>query len=150
MVVMRIGLHETAQPPIRLYAHFQAISPYGWTSPQIKKEYTAIIKDVLTTPEYASLFIVKSGESAVKQFFCFGAGDAPSQQDDSPTFKAISTYFPESVKEFNAHDNMVKPCRIFFQTIFRNIFGFSLLICSVLLLVPSVVGKYKCDTWLFE
>ena len=74
----------------------------GWESQSLRDEYTAIEKDILTTPKYAHLFLVKSIESAFTQFFCFSTGDASPQREGSPPYIAISVHYPGSLQPYMA------------------------------------------------
>lgn len=76
----------------------------GWESPQKLEEYSAIIKDILTSPQYGHLFLVRAVESSFTQFFCFSTGDASPQREGTPPYKAISVHFPASLKLYtNSH-----------------------------------------------
>ena len=117
---------------------------YGWTSPQVKDEYNAIFRDVMTTPKYAHLFIVKSIESTVKQFFCFSAGDAQCQEKGSPSYYAVSTYYPSSTKEFLSSRQHGKTLDdVLSNNLQAYIFCISLFFCMFLFLYPRLAGKYK-------
>ena len=72
----------------------------GWDSPQIQEEFKAIIKDIMTSPRYGHLYIIRAVESAFTQFFCFSTGDSPPQRQGSPSYIAISVHFPASLKAF--------------------------------------------------
>lgn len=72
----------------------------GWDSQVNRDEYKAIIRDVMTTPKYLHLYILKTAESTVKQLFCFDTGDTPRQVEGSPSYVAVSKYYPVSLREF--------------------------------------------------
>lgn len=116
----------------------------GWTSPQVKDEYNAIIRDVMTTPKYAKLFIMKSVESTMNQFFYFSAGDGPFQGKESAPYVVISAYYPTDVKEYlstRQHGKTLdKELSNDGQT---YLFGISLFFYMVLFLYPGLAGKYK-------
>ena len=116
----------------------------GWTLPQVKEEYNAIIWDIMTTPKYGHLFLVKSAESTVKQFFNFCAGDAPAQLDDSPSHIVIAQHYPACMREFKVsaqHSNLLN---LFIAAeIQKFVFQVCLFLCLALLFFPSLGGKYN-------
>jgi hypothetical protein len=116
----------------------------GWSSPQTKEEYNAIFRDLFTSPKYCHLFIVKSIESTVRQFFCFGTGDSPPQGDGSAPFHEIIAHYPMSYKEYvGAHQlsNTLELKRI--AVVQSILFGISLFFCMSLLLYPRLAGKFR-------
>ncbi len=70
----------------------------GWEAN--KKEYQQLIKDILTTPKYLKLFIIRTLESSFKQFFTFDTGDTPPQTMGSSVFGAIDQFYHETTKEY--------------------------------------------------
>ena len=68
-----------------------------------KKEYSAIIHGVLTTPEYLKLFLVASGKQAMEQAVCFKTGDGQSTsfRRGSNVNQRIAAYFPGELGSFN-------------------------------------------------
>ena len=116
----------------------------GWTSPQVKQEYMAIIRDIMTTPKYAHKFMVKSVESTVKQFFWYGPGDAPIQGSDSPSFYVMSLHYPASLKEFQharQQNNLLNLAPL--GEIQRYLVAIVFFFCAVFLLFPAYAGKFK-------
>jgi hypothetical protein len=106
----------------------------GWEGN--KEEYKAIILDVMTTPKYAKIFIMRGIEGAFKQFFSFDQGPFSRLGSDSSPFGIIKWFFPEQVKEYlasrqNANNLDLK----FINTSQLILFALSLLTVIVLLLV---------------
>jgi hypothetical protein len=69
----------------------------GWETPQKQEEYSAIVRDILTTPKYGHLFLVKATEAAFTQFFSFSLAEPIPQREDSPVYTAISVHYPASL-----------------------------------------------------
>lgn len=70
----------------------------GWS--KNKKEYNEIISDILTTPKYLKIFLIRTFESSIKQFFSFDTGDTPVQTMGSAPFGAIDEFFHKTTKEY--------------------------------------------------
>jgi hypothetical protein len=117
----------------------------GWKSQEVKDEYNAIIRDILTTPRYCNIFIVKSIESTAKQFFCFSAGDGPYLDDkDNPAYTAIAGHYKVSLKEFLVSRQHGRELDLkMTETLQKYLLAISLFFCIAFLLFPRLAGKYK-------
>lgn len=116
----------------------------GWDSPEIREEYTAILKDILTSPKYGHLYLVRSIESAFTQFFCFSTGDAPPQREGSPSYTAISVHFPGSLKAFTWSHQWTQTLNFTFINEFQKyITGLCLLFYLTCLVYPSKFKRFN-------
>lgn len=116
----------------------------GWESQVNKDEYGAIIRDVMTTPKYLHLYIVKTIESTVKQFFCFETGDTPRQVEGSPSYLAISGHFPVELREFKYTRQAWGELRFIYLNEKQKYLIITCLFLSILfLLLPRFPVKFK-------
>jgi hypothetical protein len=116
----------------------------GWDSPQIREEYTVILKDILTSPKYGHLYLVRMTESAFTQFFCFSTGDAQPQRKESPSYTAISVHFPGSLKAFMSAHQWTETLDFTFINEFQKyITGICLLFYLTCLVYPSKFKRFN-------
>lgn len=110
----------------------------GWDNND--KEYTAIIKDILTTPRYLKLVVSGSLKATIKQFFHYGTGEA--YKPWIRVSKAIIENYPEDYLAFDkSRQNTGQLSFIlvnYSQTIF---FALSVMFYAILLL------KSKTSNW---
>ncbi len=113
----------------------------GWEAN--KEEYRRLIVDILTTPKYLKLFIIRTFESSFKQFYTFDTGDTPPQTMGSSVFGAIDQFYHETTKEYlGAFQNNNK---LKYDEINRSqkvIFGF-LLILFFAFYISDIEVKWK-------
>jgi hypothetical protein len=69
----------------------------GWEVSE--QEYTAIVKDILTTPKYCKTFIFKSVIYTIKQFFYFNTGEAGIHT--IRVTNAINVLYPQEYYQFS-------------------------------------------------
>ncbi|HRG67201.1 MAG TPA: hypothetical protein PLS73_00045 [Saprospiraceae bacterium] len=67
-----------------------------------KSEDERLIKAIIISPEFGSLFLLKSIQQSLKQFFKFNTGDAPSGDMTIPPLIEIRNNMPSERKEFLA------------------------------------------------
>ena len=67
-----------------------------------KSEDEGLIKAILISPEFGSLFLLKSFQQTIKQLFKFNTGDAPTGDMAIPPLIEIRTHLPSERKEFLA------------------------------------------------
>ena len=116
----------------------------GWESPQKLEEYSAIIKDILTSPQYGHLFLVRAVESSFTQFFCFSTGDASPQREGTPPYKAISVHFPASLKLYTNSHQWTQTLNFTFINEFQKyITGICLLFYLACFVYPSRTRKFN-------
>jgi len=116
----------------------------GWESPKNLEEYSAIIKDILTSPKYGHLFFVSAVESSFTQFFCFSTGDAAPQREGTPPYKAISVHFPASLKLYmNSHQWTHTLDFTFINEFQKYITGLCLMFYLICYVYPSRTRKFN-------
>jgi hypothetical protein len=116
----------------------------GWLSETNKEEYSAIIRDIMTTPKYLHLYIIKTIESTAKQLFCFETGDTPKQVKDSPSYYAISKHFPVSLREYTYTKQNYGTLNVnLLNEKQKYLVVFSLFLSILFLLLPQFPVKFK-------
>jgi hypothetical protein len=80
----------------------------GWENPS--PEFDRIFKEILTTPKYFSMFVYKSIEASITQFFSFQitvrADNAPMGADSPPHYAMRTVYSHESGSYLSANQNI--------------------------------------------
>jgi hypothetical protein len=80
----------------------------GWENPS--REYDQIMKEILTTPRYFSMFVYKSIEASITQFFSFQitvrADNAPMGADSPPHYAMKTVFAHEAVSYLSANQNI--------------------------------------------
>ena len=115
----------------------------GWTSQQVRDEYKTIAFDLLTTPKYGHLYIVKSIESGIKQFFVFSFGAAPPQVEGSTSYGQIYWHYTTSIPEYMGSRQNTQTMNYYFINEFHKYtVCFFLFISLVFLFYPSFAHEY--------
>lgn len=117
----------------------------GWEGN--KAEYTAIVKDVLTTPGYLMTFIYKSGVYTVKQFFNFDAGPIIGEKICIPAEYVKTTlarYYPGEFSAFsNSRQNREELSFDLLNYVQELIVGVCLFIYLMVLLFKKMEVHYR-------
>ena len=113
----------------------------GWLAN--KEEYNAIIIDLLTTPKYLKIFLLRSFESGIKQFFTFDMGDTPKLVEGSAPFGSIERHYHIQIKEYFSGKQCLAALNYTLQNNCQLYFiAFSLLMLFVLLFA-RIPALYK-------
>jgi hypothetical protein len=116
----------------------------GWTSRQVREECSAITFDLLTTPSYGHVFLVKAAESGMKQFFSFNTGDATAQLEGTPPYGQIHWHYKASLQEYlGSRQNTGRLNLFFWNEVQRYTISLFLFLSLALLFYPSLSVDYK-------
>ena len=115
----------------------------GWETPEKLKEYKTIVTDMLTTPKYGHLFIVKAIESGFTQLFCFSLAEATPQREGTPSFMAISVHYPAYLKTMRCSHQWNQSLSFTFINYFINEFQKFITAISVLFYMIALVYSSK-------
>ncbi|MCF8379963.1 MAG: hypothetical protein K9H49_10325 [Bacteroidales bacterium] len=113
----------------------------GWEANE--EEYKEIILDIMTTPKYLKIFVVRGLEASFKQFFSFETGNAKQMLEGSAPYGVISRFFPDQLKEYVGSRQSAK------QLDFRSLNTFQLylsifsLLAVIILLFLKFPFKWK-------
>jgi hypothetical protein len=114
----------------------------GWDAN--KQEYWQIIRDMLSTPKYATRFAARSAEGTFRQFFTFEAGDSEAQKEGSGTMDMILKHWPENTREYVCSRQYTKTLEFsFFNNYQKYLVAFSLCLCMLVFFIPGIPGKFK-------
>ncbi|GJM32883.1 MAG: hypothetical protein DHS20C18_18840 [Saprospiraceae bacterium] len=114
----------------------------GWEANE--EEYDAIIKDILTTPRYLSLFILRSLEATFQQFFHFDLGDTTiKQHKESSPYKHFERFLPDQTRNYEVSMQYNNQLNFDLANVHqRYLLGIGLLL-SILLLSTNLIANEK-------
>jgi len=119
----------------------------GWKESQ--GEYSAIVKDILTTPKYVSAVAYKSGIYTLKQFFNFDAGPFNPGVDsicipNNYVKTTIGNYYPGEYSLFsNSRQNREELSFKLLNFIQELVFGVFILLYVIILIYKKLSLRYR-------
>ncbi|MBK5284593.1 MAG: hypothetical protein JJE25_04265 [Bacteroidia bacterium] len=115
----------------------------GWVNCWIQKdkEYSPIVRDIITTPKYLRIFAYDSFVASVKQLMTFGIVMMTPLNENGPVLWLIKKYYPNELNQYTSTEQSKRKVFYYGKTLVQNIVVVISLIIIILLLIKKSFRK---------